>query len=466
MVDPSPSDLIDGMDKLHVSMLSKSTPARTSSAFTMHRRHYHEDSTSSSSPASPPLPTKSQQKASNLSHVPCKFFKQGTCTAGANCVFSHNLAPSTETVCKYFLKGNCKFGTKCALLHTMVPSDLRRLLQQQQQQQQQPMSQQQGQLRGGVAASSYQQQQNQGFPTSYALSPSSLGYISASPSNGVLGDDYGRSPQQASSPFMSPPPRSGRYSTSLGSAPISMAMDTQQQQQLAMQNKLHSIAEIFHSSPSVASHDPHAFMPPAPPPSLASSASHHTRAHSSYLDRMSTSASPSYLLDSDIWSNGSFRLPSSSSSPNGSSAAINIPRNSRAPPIPTPSGASHHSYSFHAPAPSPLSQQHHHHQPQLSPFSSSSPFLPPGASSFYNGGSPNGIWSDPPDPVPTRPPASSPSNSSNAFQPWSNSLTPPANGMDDSQDEPFHMDDPDTLPQNIDTSSLGFGTYTSLVRPN
>ncbi|KAG1469740.1 hypothetical protein G6F56_003084 [Rhizopus delemar] len=59
-------------------------------------------------------------KQSNLSHVPCKFYKQGTCTAGANCTFSHSSDFSSEgSVCKYFMKGNCKFGTKCALLHTM-----------------------------------------------------------------------------------------------------------------------------------------------------------------------------------------------------------------------------------------------------------------------------------------------------------------------------------------------------------
>ncbi|KAI8987504.1 hypothetical protein BDF20DRAFT_832432 [Mycotypha africana] len=59
-------------------------------------------------------------KLSNLSHVPCKFYKQGTCTAGANCTFSHNSDFSSEAaICKYFLKGNCKFGSKCALLHNM-----------------------------------------------------------------------------------------------------------------------------------------------------------------------------------------------------------------------------------------------------------------------------------------------------------------------------------------------------------
>ncbi|ORZ26065.1 hypothetical protein BCR42DRAFT_291436, partial [Absidia repens] len=58
--------------------------------------------------------------AANLSHVPCKFFKLGACTAGTNCTFSHNPTPTSEaSVCKYFIKGNCKFGAKCALLHTM-----------------------------------------------------------------------------------------------------------------------------------------------------------------------------------------------------------------------------------------------------------------------------------------------------------------------------------------------------------
>lgn len=56
----------------------------------------------------------------NLSHVPCKFFKQGICQAGALCPFSHNLDGSLgadKLPCKYFQKGNCKFGLKCALAH-------------------------------------------------------------------------------------------------------------------------------------------------------------------------------------------------------------------------------------------------------------------------------------------------------------------------------------------------------------
>ena len=51
-------------------------------------------------------------------HVPCKFFRQGACQAGAACPFSHSMDPQThQAPCKYFSKGNCKFGAKCALAH-------------------------------------------------------------------------------------------------------------------------------------------------------------------------------------------------------------------------------------------------------------------------------------------------------------------------------------------------------------
>ncbi|ODQ79745.1 hypothetical protein BABINDRAFT_27675, partial [Babjeviella inositovora NRRL Y-12698] len=54
----------------------------------------------------------------NLSHVPCKFFRQGACQAGNACPFSHTLDTTVETSpCKYFQKGNCRFGVKCALAH-------------------------------------------------------------------------------------------------------------------------------------------------------------------------------------------------------------------------------------------------------------------------------------------------------------------------------------------------------------
>lgn len=59
--------------------------------------------------------------AKDLSHVPCKFFKVGGCTAGASCPFSHViLEPGQQKeVCTWFVKGNCKFGHKCALAHIL-----------------------------------------------------------------------------------------------------------------------------------------------------------------------------------------------------------------------------------------------------------------------------------------------------------------------------------------------------------
>src|SRR6266498_2275678 len=59
--------------------------------------------------------------AKDLSHVPCKFFKVGGCTAGGSCPFSHVvLEPGQhKEVCTWFIKGNCKFGHKCALAHIL-----------------------------------------------------------------------------------------------------------------------------------------------------------------------------------------------------------------------------------------------------------------------------------------------------------------------------------------------------------
>lgn len=60
-------------------------------------------------------------KSKDLSHVPCKFFKVGSCTAGSSCPFSHTVLESggQKDVCAWFVKGNCKFGHKCALAHIL-----------------------------------------------------------------------------------------------------------------------------------------------------------------------------------------------------------------------------------------------------------------------------------------------------------------------------------------------------------
>ncbi|ESK82331.1 zf-ccch type zinc finger protein [Moniliophthora roreri MCA 2997] len=66
-------------------------------------------------------PSSSSSKSKDLSHVPCKFFKVGSCTAGSSCPFSHAvLEPGAQKdVCAWFVKGNCKFGHKCALAHVL-----------------------------------------------------------------------------------------------------------------------------------------------------------------------------------------------------------------------------------------------------------------------------------------------------------------------------------------------------------
>ncbi|KAF5365117.1 hypothetical protein D9758_011025 [Tetrapyrgos nigripes] len=66
-------------------------------------------------------PSTSSSKTKDLSHVPCKFFKVGSCTAGSSCPFSHNVSEpgAAKDVCAWFVKGNCKFGHKCALAHIL-----------------------------------------------------------------------------------------------------------------------------------------------------------------------------------------------------------------------------------------------------------------------------------------------------------------------------------------------------------
>ncbi|KAK0454112.1 uncharacterized protein EV420DRAFT_1556864 [Desarmillaria tabescens] len=66
-------------------------------------------------------PKSSSSKAKDLSHVPCKFFKVGSCTAGSSCPFSHaSQEPGGQKdTCAWFVKGNCKFGHKCALAHIL-----------------------------------------------------------------------------------------------------------------------------------------------------------------------------------------------------------------------------------------------------------------------------------------------------------------------------------------------------------
>ncbi|KAJ4490035.1 hypothetical protein J3R30DRAFT_3678528 [Lentinula aciculospora] len=79
-----------------------------------------EEKNPKKSPASGPS---AATKTKDLSHVPCKFYKVGSCTAGSSCPFSHSgiTGPGAQKdVCAWFVKGNnCKFGHKCALAHVL-----------------------------------------------------------------------------------------------------------------------------------------------------------------------------------------------------------------------------------------------------------------------------------------------------------------------------------------------------------
>ncbi|WAR52707.1 hypothetical protein PtB15_2B132 [Puccinia triticina] len=63
----------------------------------------------------------SKKSASKVSHVICKFFKAGNCSAGTGCQFSHTLPElgQGKPVCQWFVKGNCRFAHKCALAHIL-----------------------------------------------------------------------------------------------------------------------------------------------------------------------------------------------------------------------------------------------------------------------------------------------------------------------------------------------------------
>ncbi|OMH85213.1 Protein cps3 [Zancudomyces culisetae] len=62
-------------------------------------------------------------------HIPCRFYRLGACTAGDNCLFSHNLEMFTEKqICTYYLKSTCKYGSSCALLHPQQPLEHNELM--------------------------------------------------------------------------------------------------------------------------------------------------------------------------------------------------------------------------------------------------------------------------------------------------------------------------------------------------
>ena len=52
---------------------------------------------------------------------PCRFFQIGTCSAGAQCKFSHaktNATVKSDDVCKFWQQGKCAHGSNCAFRHS------------------------------------------------------------------------------------------------------------------------------------------------------------------------------------------------------------------------------------------------------------------------------------------------------------------------------------------------------------
>ncbi|EEB08059.1 zf-CCCH type zinc finger protein [Schizosaccharomyces japonicus yFS275] len=148
----------------------------------------------------------------NLHHVPCKFFRQGACTAGNNCPFSHSL-DNERSPCKYFLKGNCKFGSKCALSHS--PTAL-----------QAQFSEQNGSLKNETSP------QTNGARRMGRMSPSNNSYLRAASSKmqNTMPSSNGRARSSVtytapSAEFSRMPPNSG-FLTSFDSLSISPSQGT------------------------------------------------------------------------------------------------------------------------------------------------------------------------------------------------------------------------------------------------
>ncbi|KAG0142838.1 hypothetical protein CROQUDRAFT_673312 [Cronartium quercuum f. sp. fusiforme G11] len=104
-----------------------------------------------------------KKSASKVSHVICKFYKAGNCSAGSACQFSHSLPEvgQGKPICQWFVKGNCRFAHKCALAH-ILPG--------------QPMSMDRKNKRAAQAAA-----REAAAPTS-AAAPNASHPLSASPS--------------------------------------------------------------------------------------------------------------------------------------------------------------------------------------------------------------------------------------------------------------------------------------------
>lgn len=67
---------------------------------------------------------KSKDSKKNIRRVPsgkiCKFFKEGKCTKGSDCPFSH-YRPVKKELCRFYLNGHCNKGKECIYMHNDFP---------------------------------------------------------------------------------------------------------------------------------------------------------------------------------------------------------------------------------------------------------------------------------------------------------------------------------------------------------
>ncbi|XP_065917991.1 E3 ubiquitin-protein ligase makorin-1-like isoform X2 [Dysidea avara] len=52
----------------------------------------------------------------------CRYFMNGCCKEGDNCLFSHNWTSKPDMVCRYYLKGCCVYGSGCRHDHVKPPN--------------------------------------------------------------------------------------------------------------------------------------------------------------------------------------------------------------------------------------------------------------------------------------------------------------------------------------------------------
>ncbi|GAA5977641.1 hypothetical protein JCM11641_006886 [Rhodosporidiobolus odoratus] len=285
-------------------------------------------------------------KAKDLSHVPCKFYKANSCTAGKACPFSHDLGipGTTKPLCQWFAKGNCKFGHKCALAHVLPGQPLS--FDRKNKREEKRLRDAQLAAEAGIVTPANATAQSQRPPNEKGLAQTlqqavTLGRVDLA-SLGYLNGSYGMNGMNGMNGLGTRPPSSPGASEAIFGSPDSLGHRTPasspglQHQTLPHHHSPHSPLSF---SASLAPGQSPTFMAP-----VASGLSHHfgSNGHSSFAARAMLSEQARRL---SATSNGEplspprvAQLNRARLSFNGASAATDLPAS---PPlaVPTPPGA-------------------------------------------------------------------------------------------------------------------------------